>query len=1537
MHTPLQAKTVKKDAPLPSDKEQELKNGDKENIAGEHDSSKTNAADLPADDDENTPLPKSFHQFGNISLYSNSPLSLQPKLAVNSPGDQYEQEADAMADKVMGMQESVANQSSPGPTAISCKCDTCGSDMEEEEKEYEEEEKEEAGAIQKKAIQRKCARCEEEEEKNKLLRKESGSVGSNVSSRVGEVLQSGGKPLDQSTRSFMERKFGFDFGKVRVHDTSLANQSAKDINALAYTHQSNIVFGEGQYRPETDEGKWLLAHELTHVLQQQDGNIIRRAASLDFDSGESISEVPDPEKVVEDMSFEDENAMSLEVAKFIVEDDIEPKQGQMKKTDFLETLNEAVCKTVDEGLSGTPYSSDHCPYIKAAFAKHKDSSPLFIEQLIDRYAGGILGAAKNAHDLIGLMQSRVMVGVKKWLDTGDMSGVPEDIQAEIYASMGTAIKNKAKRKAREFMQFKAKEGGARQTNSTEEVLESLGKGRQLDPGTRSKMEEGFETDFSDVEIHTDPQAASLSDRMNARAFNVGKHIVFGSGEHRPGTLVGDALLAHELAHVVQQKEIKDEQQESSFNEIAYEEDANLSAISVMTGMLGKSRRWMKKVMPRLRSGLAIRSCRDDMPQEELDRLKPILDGSLRLNNGILPIVVKNRFGYDFNGARHAELNDYWLQTFNSTKVLKFPSGRTWTWEKDSETVSAGGFATLVDKRPLLDEVGAYTFSMDLEIVTKDNTRIGTITLDKRTFNVVSLRKRSDDAFADVKDESFDTYKSTLVQQLALLSPDNSPADPSQVHITSASPNPAKANPASPTNLSYQISNDSQSLEYEWLIRPVQWEGMPDAIGSIRAIEKNGVKFYDLGNNATATWPALNANIYVVVCKRAENIGQGAKRQLPDLVYVQSILTEAGLQELDEFKKYTARVESLSSNIAGDAVQIKATHVSKESSQAIQLKLFAGKKAGGTGFVLVDLTPGLDPSEHRLVYDGNNTVELKDSFKKGNKYPEGEINIEFPTNSVGLEKGGWYIETKGASIWSALSGGLGITSFLLALGAIIAAPFTEGGSLIVGGLLIGSAITGVAAGTFSIIDNLKNEQLNKTRMAIDIVGIVASIVGGAAAIRAARAGGNAVLLANSTTKFLLMGNFGLAAVSTFLISIEGVEQIDKVLNSNVSKDQKIAAITRIVANLILTGAMLYLAHKDMKAISTKINAIFGETLGKTLSDEQRFILVLLDEQTLTKIATSDKADLARLVKAIQEDPSFIQRASRHRDALLKALKGAKGDTLEHLERSLLNSRLEGIGMKADEAMKFSDVLTKTGLKSIELNLLDDAVLAKFNNPDVIRELELATSLKTGKIKGLDNWIRFNVSKATSELADAVVELREARRLANENPGSVVRVAKETDAPFRPGSKAERMPEFDIAVESASGTIERSVEVKSVNGKVTKATDLSDGIRHAASEKAGPRAQAKLPIGGELEATIEIELAVGTRKNGKDTVEISPGGTVTRRTPTGKEISEGNIFDKFTAQIPKIKDSNLLNRATIVDRTGKVLAVYENSASGWKRIK
>ena len=161
---------------------------------------------------------------------------LQTKLTVNQPGDRYEQEADRVAEQVMRM---------PDPATIP-----------EGNSNFSARDK----------IQRKCTHCEEEEER--LHRRETGQSAATAPPIVHQVLCSPGRPLDPAARAFFEPRFGSDFSGVRVHTDSHAAQSAQSVDALAYTVGSHIAFGQGLYQPASASGRHLLAHELSHVVQQ---------------------------------------------------------------------------------------------------------------------------------------------------------------------------------------------------------------------------------------------------------------------------------------------------------------------------------------------------------------------------------------------------------------------------------------------------------------------------------------------------------------------------------------------------------------------------------------------------------------------------------------------------------------------------------------------------------------------------------------------------------------------------------------------------------------------------------------------------------------------------------------------------------------------------------------------------------------------------------------------------------------------------------------------------------------------------------------------------------------------------------------------------------------------------------------------------------------------------------------------------------------------------------------------------------------------
>jgi hypothetical protein len=179
------------------------------------------------------------HDFSRIPIHPLAEGAIQTKSAITKPGDEYEQEADRVAEQVMRLPEPQLQRAS--------------------------------------VCREGCPKCQMEElghghERLHLERVGSGHWGqTELPPMVHEVTRSSGQTLDPAVRGFMEPRFRCDFSRVRIHTDSVAASSAHAVNANAYTLGQHIVFDFGQYAPASNHGKRLLAHELAHVAQQHSG------------------------------------------------------------------------------------------------------------------------------------------------------------------------------------------------------------------------------------------------------------------------------------------------------------------------------------------------------------------------------------------------------------------------------------------------------------------------------------------------------------------------------------------------------------------------------------------------------------------------------------------------------------------------------------------------------------------------------------------------------------------------------------------------------------------------------------------------------------------------------------------------------------------------------------------------------------------------------------------------------------------------------------------------------------------------------------------------------------------------------------------------------------------------------------------------------------------------------------------------------------------------------------------------------------------
>ena len=235
----------------------------------------------------NTPF---FQKKEDDASFFSTPL-VQTKLSIGQPGDKYEREADMMAEHVVSR--------SAGSPAVQSKCSACEAEekgpvltklqrqaMEEEEEMQMKVQRQ--GMQEEEEMQMKVQRMgqtdhpegfvdEEEMMLNQPTQLKSGGAPAEASMDLEGRLQQhkgGGAPLRPETQHEMSSAFGADFSRVRVHTGSSAVQMNKELSAQAFTHGSDVYFNSGKYDPDSGEGKKLLAHELTHVVQQGAGKLL---------------------------------------------------------------------------------------------------------------------------------------------------------------------------------------------------------------------------------------------------------------------------------------------------------------------------------------------------------------------------------------------------------------------------------------------------------------------------------------------------------------------------------------------------------------------------------------------------------------------------------------------------------------------------------------------------------------------------------------------------------------------------------------------------------------------------------------------------------------------------------------------------------------------------------------------------------------------------------------------------------------------------------------------------------------------------------------------------------------------------------------------------------------------------------------------------------------------------------------------------------------------------------------------------------------
>ena len=407
-----------------------------------------------------------------------------------------------------------------------------------------------------------------------------------------------GAPVEPAVRAEMEDALGADFSGVRVHSDQAAGEASSALRARAFTYGPNIFLGRG----ETQLNISLLAHELTHVVQQRaTGPAVRRQAT--------VGPASDAAEVQAEAIAQD---VSRDVVGTWIVDAVPNRPGQVSRDDFLREMERRVTAAAN-GALGPLWSAAGCPYIQAFFETHRTTDARRLEQIAKRYSG--VQNPTSAADYYEPIVERVRGSVGRWRSGGDVSAELTEVGMGQLAPDTRGATPPSLEQRTGILQ-RLPDGSGPDGSSPDS------QGRSLDGATRTRMENAFGEDFSDVNIHSDAPTARLAARESARAVTIGNEIAFAVGEYRPGTVVGDAVLAHELAHVRQQRGAQRAAM-STAPSTAIESDADSSAVEALaqlhgpqgarTGKPMRSSRWTS---PLRLSGCSSRP--DKLPGAEKD-------------------------------------------------------------------------------------------------------------------------------------------------------------------------------------------------------------------------------------------------------------------------------------------------------------------------------------------------------------------------------------------------------------------------------------------------------------------------------------------------------------------------------------------------------------------------------------------------------------------------------------------------------------------------------------------------------------------------------------------------------------------------------------------------------------------------------------------------------------------------------------------------------------------------------------------------------
>lgn len=377
----------------------------------------------------------------------------------------------------------------------------------------------------------------------------------------------------------------------RVQDTSLNNHLATVTQAFAIAPDGTVTVTKGS-QSHTQPGPGAAAAPTASASAAPAATAGRGAATLTPETRTGL-QVQRQAVVTAGVA----GGVAIPPTVIVEDQGAQVASGQLRKTDFLLKV-EPLLREAAKAILGPAADVAGCPYIAKYLALFRDKPAADVEKFVRRYTGS---TAQEVQQLLRDVIARVKVGVTVWKETHTL---PADVvQADPVAAQAAQY-------AAPPIQRKADNGQVSGGPSKPaEVLERLGDGAPLDPSTQARMERAFGTSFSDVRIHTDSHGNALAQEHSALAFAVGSHVAFAPGRYQPGSIEGDALLAHELTHVLQQRGAT-ASASKDVSEVgdASEKDADRGAANAVAQLHGGDKASGDKATSNVSSDLQLQRC-----------------------------------------------------------------------------------------------------------------------------------------------------------------------------------------------------------------------------------------------------------------------------------------------------------------------------------------------------------------------------------------------------------------------------------------------------------------------------------------------------------------------------------------------------------------------------------------------------------------------------------------------------------------------------------------------------------------------------------------------------------------------------------------------------------------------------------------------------------------------------------------------------------------------------------------------------------------